>query len=57
MYHYVVIITNTWSETTHIEGGHCGAVVKLVLHPIVRVYTRKCAANVVEEYECSLVVG
>ena len=30
---------------------------KLLLHPIVRVYTCKCAANIVEKYEHSLVVG
>ena len=31
--------------------------VKLLLHPIIRGYTRKCAANIVEKYERSLVVG
>ena len=30
---------------------------KLLLHPIVREKTRKCATNIVEKYECSLVVG
>ena len=30
---------------------------KLLLHPIVCVYTHKCAANIVEKYERSLVVG
>ena len=30
---------------------------KLLLHPIVRVYTCNCAANIVEKYERSLVVG
>ena len=27
-----------------------GIIIKLLLHPIVRVYTRKCAANIVEKY-------
>ena len=31
--------------------------IKLLLHPIVRVYTHECAANIVEKYESSLVVG
>ena len=31
--------------------------VKLLLHPIVGVHTRKCAANIVKKYKCSLVVG
>ena len=31
--------------------------VKPLLHPIVRVYTRKCAANIVEKYEHGLIVG
>ena len=30
---------------------------KILLHPIVYVYTRKCAANIVEKYERGLVVG
>ena len=30
---------------------------KLLLHPIIRVYTHKCAENIVEKYEHSLVVG
>ena len=30
---------------------------KHLLHPIVRVHTRKCAANIVEKDERSLVVG
>ena len=30
---------------------------KLFLHPIIRVYTRKCAAYIVEKYEHSLVLG
>ena len=30
---------------------------KLLLHPIILVYTHKCAANIVEKYERSLVVG
>ena len=29
----------------------------LLLHPIVRVFTCECAANIVEKYECSLAVG
>ena len=33
------------------------AKLKLLLHPIVSAYTRKCAANIVEKYECSLAVG
>ena len=33
------------------------SLLKLLLHPIVRVYTCKCAANIVEKYERSLVVG
>ena len=31
--------------------------VKLLLHPIIRVYTRKCAVIIVEKYERGLVVG
>ena len=31
--------------------------VKLLLHPTIRVYTRKCATNTVEKYERSLVAG
>ena len=31
--------------------------VKLLLHPILHVYTLKSAANIVEKYEHSLVVG
>ena len=31
--------------------------IKLLLHPIVRLYTSKCAANIVEKYDCSLLVG
>ena len=30
---------------------------KPLVHPIVCVYTRKCAANIAEKYERSLVVG
>ena len=30
---------------------------KLLLHPIARVYTHKCATNIVEKYEHSLVMG
>ena len=30
---------------------------ELLFHPIVRVYTRKCAANIVEKHEHNLVVG
>ena len=36
---------------------HCRKVlVNLLLHPIVCVYTHKCATNIVKEYEHSLVV-
>ena len=31
--------------------------IKLLLHPIIRVYTHNCAANIVGKYDCSLVVG
>ena len=31
--------------------------IKLLLRSIVRVYTRKCAANIVEKYERGLVMG
>ena len=31
----------------------CKAQVKLLLHPIVRVYTRKCAANIAEKIRAS----
>ena len=31
--------------------------IKLLLHPIVRVYTCKCAMNIVEKYEHGLVAG
>ena len=32
-------------------------ILKLLLHPIVCAYTRKCATNIAEKYEHSLVVG
>ena len=31
--------------------------IKPLLHPIVRVYTLKCAANIVQIYKRGLVVG
>ena len=45
-------------ENVHVNF-HCRACAtfKLLLHPIVRGYTRKCAANIVEKYKLSLVVG
>ena len=33
------------------------AKLKLLLHPIIRVYTCKWATNIIEKYERSLVVG
>ena len=31
--------------------------IKLILHLIICVYTRKCATNIIEKYEHSLIVG
>ena len=39
-----------------IKGG-AWIFIKLPLHPIERVHTCKCATNIVEKYERSLVVG
>ena len=48
-----------WGDlVTLARGMHVRkSLVKLLLHPIVHAYTRKCAANIVEKYERSLVVG
>ena len=42
---------------TSFTKSHCRLRLKLLLRPIVLVYTRTCAANTVEKYERSLVVG
>ena len=39
------------------ESCACHFKVKLLLPSMVHVYTRKCAAYIVEKYERSLVVG
>ena len=54
---YQTFILQRDTYTGHITMDMNWFQLKLLLHPIVCVYTRKCAANIVEKYERSLVVG
>ena len=48
-----LILLTAWLSIS----AHQQVSLKPLLHPVVRVYTHKCAANIVEKYKHSLVVG
>ena len=54
-YNYLVIKRDHFMSRGQLTCVH-KKLLKLLLLPIVHVYTRKCAANIVEKHEYSLVV-